>query len=697
MAGAPWLDYQTKPQEDGPWTDFQAQPLAGAQPQEAPQTFADRLRGFGNRVDAAIAGNAAEELPSVMSPEFEAYTGSSGMQRLRAAASGVLPAMFGKDTDLATHALKVAPGSRMDQDANGNPVVVTRDGKRFYVNVPGLEKDDVLRFGGNVASYTPAGRWAGGFSNLAGRAAAMSAGAAGTNTAGQLAARDEVDPGEIATVGLLGAGGELAIPAAAVVLRSLKRALGREPSAVEAALELSKHGVEPVSLQGRSPLVMRSLADEAQAGANPAALAGDAEFGFRYTQGQKTGDHAQLSREEMLRQGQGPAADQLRGVEAANRATLQSNVTDMTQRFAGSGPRPSSPVEAFERTQGIVQRQADDLSTRVDAAYTKAREGMSGRVKPTSMQALPARLKKALGETMVDPKLTPATSSVLERINGKIAVMNRPGAQNAMARDLGAIETERRVVNSAIDGATNPTDKRALMLVKRELDNWIDDSYAEVLSTDKLIPLKEARELRADFGRRFEGRGTDAAMDNFIEQLVKGGKSADELVNVAFGMTQVSKPAAARFVRRIKVAIGDNAEAMNGLRAAHFMKLTTAKNGEPLGMQAIRNNILGTERNAPATVRELYTDAEWNQLKRLASALGPMIPKGDFARSSGTAERLARMTASMRLLPGVRQVIDRVIEASRTLQARGAMQPLKPPLPSYTLLPAASAAVGTSR
>jgi hypothetical protein len=666
------------------------------EPEAPPQTFADKLRGFGNRVDAAIAGNATEDIPSVMSPEFEAYTGA-GMQRLGAAASGVLPAIFGKDSDMAAHALKVAPGSRLDQDSNGNPVVVTRDGKRFYVNQPGLDTVVALRTGANIASYLPAGRWAAGFKGLGARSLAMGAGSGATNLAGQMAGREEVDPNETALATLLGGASEVVLPVVGKVYAGLRQLLGREPSKVEIAVELSKHGIDPASIQSAPPALLRSLSEQADAGANPNALAGEAEFGFRYTQGQKTGDHGQLSREELLRQGEGAAPDRMRGVEAANRAALEGNVTSIASRLAGGGPRPTTPVEAFERTQGIVQRQADDLATRVDKAYETAREGMNGRVSPTSLQALPKRLKTALGDTMVDPKLTPATSSVLERINGKIAVMNRPGAQNAMARDLASIETERRVVNSAIEGATNPTDRRALMKVKRELDNWIDDSYAEVLSTDKLIPLKEARELRAQFGARFEGRGTDAAMDNFIEQLVKGGKSADELVNVAFGMSQVSKAAAARYIRRIKVAVGDNAEAMNGLRAAHFMKLTTGKNGEILGMQAIRNNILGTERNVPATIRELYTDAEWSQLKRFANALDPMIPKGDFARSSGTAERLARMMTQMRVLPGVRQVIDRVIEAQRTLQATSAMSPVRAPLPSYELLPAAAASAGTSR
>lgn len=668
----------------------------GAEQDAPPQSFADKLRGFGNRVDAAIAGNATEEIPSIMSPEFEAYTGRTSLEQLGAATSGVLPAIFGKDSDMAANALQVAPGSRLDQDSNGNPVVVTRDGRRFYVNEPGLDRDDVLRTGGNIASYLPAGRLAAGFRGLAPRAGMMAAGSGATNLAGQAAGREEVDLGEAGLVTALGGAGELAFPIAGKLYAGLRRTLGREPSSVEVALELTKHGIDPASLKNAPPMVMRDMAEEARAGANPAALAGEAEFGFRYTRGQKTGDHGQLSREELLRQGQGPGADQLRGVAAQNQQVLADNVTDITKRLAG-GRAPSSPVEAFERTQGVVQRQADELSGRVDAAYLKAREGMAGRVSPTSVQALPGRLKKALGDFAVDPRLTPATSSVLDRINGRIAVMNRPGAQNAMARDLASIETERRVVNSAIEGAANPTDRAALVKVKRELDNWIDDSYAEVLSTDKLIPLKEARELRAQFGARFEGRGTDAAMDNFIEQLVKGGKSADELVNIAFGMTQVSKPAAARFVRRVKLAIGDNKEAMDGLRAAHFLKLTTSKAGEPLGMQAIRNNILGTERNAPATIRELYTDNEWRQLKRLASSLEPMIPKGDFARSSGSAERIARMLTTMRAAPGVRVVVDRWQELIRARQAQDAVSRMRLPSQRQVLLPAAAASTGTSR
>lgn len=664
--------------------------LEAPEAEAPPPTIAERLDTFGRKVDRAIQGDAAEELPSAMGADFERYTGATAGQRAGNAAKALPALVFGQDADLGRKLVSQIPGSQMVQDANGNEVIETPDGKRWYVNQPGLDRYDAERLFANIASYIPAGRIAAGVGNLAGRIGAMSAGSAATNAAGQGMGRDEIDLAEVGITGAIGGLAETFGP----IYRTLRETFRRAPTVAEVQAAAQKAGLNPGLFNTDEIKKLEALTAEAQAGASPAALQGEKEFGFRYTQGQKTQKHDQLSREELLRQGQGPAADQLRGVQAGNRNALERTVRDIGTRYGGQPP--TSPVDAFGRTQGVVQAQADALGGKVSKAYDDVREAAKAdraNVSVTNVKGLPKRIAGVLTDFPVGEGITPATDAVIAGIKKRIAGL----PEGTKAVDLNTLDIQRRLINQAYKAAANPTDRAALSKLKREYDNWMDETYQNALSADKLIPLRDAQKLRAEYGKRFEGRGGDAAMDDFIESMVSGGKSADELINVAYGTTQISKPIAARYVQRLKVAFGDNKEAMNGLRAAHFLKLTTDKAGNPLGMQAIRNNILGTERNAPATIRELYTDAEWSQLKRLAAALEPMVAKGDFARSSGTAERLARMVATSRLLPGVRAIIDNVTERMQMASATGAMQPVRKPLEKDVFLPAAAAGTASGR
>src|SRR5690606_17154699 len=142
------------------------------------------------------------------------------------------------------------------------------------------------------------------------------------------------------------------------------------------------------------------------------------------------------------------------------------------------------------------------------------------------------------------------------------------------------------------------------------------------------------------FARRFEG-GKDA--DRFITGLLDGSRTPEELMNIALGASQVSKTGGARFITRLRTAANDDPQVMGGLRAAHLARLTRGANGETLGAGQIVRNIRSTDYSNASVVRALYTPAEWAEIRRLAAALEPLVAKGDFARTSGTAERLQRM------------------------------------------------------
>lgn len=654
--------------------------------QSAPeQSLWEKTKSFVGNIPQMVKGNATESIGDVFDPSFEAYTGGSELERAGAALKALPSSIWGTDRDLAQKSLESVPGAVMSQDKNGNPVIQMPDGKRFYVNTPGLDYNDTFRLGANMAGYGPGGVVANTGKTLLGRSAMMGAGSAATNLTGQMAGRDQVDPAEVALVGIGGVAGEFSGPGFQYAKTVYSKALGREAAPAE-VVSLIRNNLKIDSKVPDQEVL--KMADEIAGGASPQSMVGQSQ-GFQYTQGQKTGNFGQLSKEELLRSSQGEAGNVMRNVDTANNANLDTILANIRNKYVPDSAGSGTPSQMVQSAQGVVQRQAGELGKKVDDAYAAA--GNTARVPMGKVKELPPRVRGALREMAVDETLTPATANVVKRLESMAA------QPNVTALSLKAIDGQRKIINSAIGSAANPSDKRALTLLKREYDDWMDDAFTNSLVKGEpkdIEALRNAQSLRAEFGKRFEGRGT-GEVDSFIDDLVQNGKTADELVNVIYGAGQVSKPAAARFVQRLKVATKDSPEALNSLKVAHLMKLTTGKNGERLGMQAIRNNILQQERDGAFLIKELYGNGEWQAMKQLAGSLEPLIPKGQFARSSGTAERIARFGGTLMQMPWVNTALNAVARPAEYYKAAKAFSPVKnKQLPKYLMAPVAGAEAG---
>lgn len=679
---------------------FAAPPASRPEPSlgdRAKQAFGLTPVGIGMqlapKVAAGIRGDAAEELPSAVGSEGYRDARWAELQRkpylegLKQEGRELGASVFGNDDELAQVMADAAPGSKVTQDANGNPVIELPSGERVYPNKPGLDSQDVLRTGANIASYLPAVRAA---RAVAGGSTALRAGATGTfsaatNAAGQKAAgREDIDKREVALTGAVGSGAEYLSP----VLGKLINAMRASPQggATRAASILKRDLGIPEPTNGQVQAFTRAL-DEIDAGANPAAVLGADEFGFLYTRGQRLPEgpakRAALADEEFLRQDRGMAGDAMAGIERHNTNALQGVVERKIDQVSGGNP-PATPVEAFERIGERARTMADTLQGRVSAAYDAAAEGNRAAVSTAAVQAVPDRLQRALRDFPVGD-LTPATRDTLQRVRATVAGL-QPGTKGVTLR---AIEDQRKLISNAYGAAANETDRAALSVVKREYDRWLEEAFDNALiSGDEaaLAAMKEARGLRAEFGRRFEGSNAD--VDKFIQTVIAQDKTPDELVGLALGSSYVSKASAARFIDRLKVATDNDPQVLAALKAAHLMRLTHSAKGELLTGNAIRTNILSAERNTPSVLRSLYESGEWAQMKRLAQALEPMVPRGDLAKSSGTGERVARFLQAARSMPFLSKGMEFIDRPARAMRAYRTTRPLgRPPLP-----PGASAA-----
>lgn len=590
------------------------------------------------------------------------------------------------------------------------PIIVLSSGERYRVNDEGIDSADVANVAGNVAAmWTPAA-WLNRFAKgrqigLAGRVG-MQAPTAAAGDAALQATFDEgrVDPVRVLASGAGAGAGEALGSGIGWAANKARTLMSSGSTAKDAAANLAREaGVELTPQQATRLAVAMS---EVRAGADPRAILGREEFGFLYTQGQRLAEPAPLvpgqmrtasdvaqadrkfsvlSREELLRQRPG-AGEVFSAAERTNASRLDEALNTIGQRNGANGA--ATPAELVQGVTGKVRAQADELDTRIGEAYDVAAKGNGTAVSADAVRALPTRLTQAVRDFAPNETTTPITAKTLEQIGlATREILKGTEGGNVRGVTLRAMETQRRILNNNINSvrADNKADRAAMLAIKREFDGWLDEAVDSALVSGDpaaLEAIKTARGLRAEFGRRFEG-GKDS--DKFIAGLLDGSRTPEELVNIALGAGQVSKTGAARFIERLRVAADGDPEVIGGLRAAHFLRLTRGANGQPLKMGDIVRNIQASEYSNASVLKALYSPAEWGEIRRLASALEPLSPKGDFARTSGSLERAARMLFQ-RIgggLPIIGETIQGVLAGKSYVQAQRAINaPVK--LPSYS-------------
>jgi len=638
------------------------------------------------QIAGGLLGAEPEAKPSLfrMDSDFQERSGVGSLAMLGASAKD----MFGSRQGAAEY-LAEKSGGTLGADADGEPIVMLKDGTRYRLNDQGLDMSDIANVAGNVGAFFTPAKLLSSFGRaknvgLAGRAGLQAAGAGATDVALQAGFdRGRIDPFRTAAATVGGGAGEVAGTALGAVVSKVGQVVRGSGSNARAAATMA----DKAGLNNPTPEQLATLTrgmEEVRAGADPRAILGNAEFGFNYTKGQRMSEgaakFAQLSREEVLRQAPG-----------ANQAFLSAQTTNaaqlddaLTRIGAGFGGRPgATPAELAQGAASRVTQQADELGSRITEAYAKAGEGARAAISSDSVRSLPLRLQQAVADFAPNPATTPAAARTLDQVKAATdSILSSGQGANVRGVTLKALETQRRILNNNVNAATNNADRAAMVKIKREFDGWLDEAVDTTLVSgdpQSLAAMKEARGLRAEFARRFEG-GSDS--DKFIGGLLDGTRTPEELVNIALGAGQVSKTGGARFIERLRVASGNDPEVIGNLRAAHFLRLTSGNDGKALDMGQIVRNVNTTQYSNASIVKALYSPDEWAQIRRLAFSLQPLVAKGDFAKSSGSTERLVRLLLGRTAgsLPIVGEPLKAIASVRNTIQAERAVnQPLRLP------------------
>lgn len=643
-------------------------------------------RGF-DAVVGAVKGNAEHpELGSMTDYAREQMKATGTLQ-----GDGMGDALaFGNDEDAAAAIARAFPDLVAGEDKNGNAMFTMPDGTPAgYVNVPGLEATDVTRAGAKLMSFMPAAKGA----QIAGRAkgllARVSAGAAGagaTDAAMQTAAgRDEIDEAQVAMTAALGAGSEAVAPAAGRAVSAIAKRfgidrwsrLGEKGRAAVMDRQLRSEGVTPEYMKGLDRELLIKVATERVergAGTTPESSIARNEFGYQVTKGQsmpsrtskeEAAKFAQLSKEETLRSGDARVGAPFRRAKEANVNQTDDNIAAIQSSLSGGKAQIDDPLAAAEIVKDGLSEAESSLKARVDDAYAMARD-KKVNLYAEAVTDMPARMSSGLDAAdVVLDDLTPAASNAMKEMERFASKYQRTG-EDGIINDvpISAIERQRRRLGRFYDKASTPEDRRAVTILKGQFDDLLDETIDANLflgDDEALEALKSARNLHREYSVKF--RSNDEA-GKAVQKMLDIDATPEQISQYMIGVSGLSKAGSARVARKYAEIVGKDSESWDALREMTFLTLARRPSDNTTkGAQALVTTLKrATSGNGSTLVKELYTNAEIAKMKRFATALEQTLPTGDFARSSGTAERILRFynSGGFRSVPGLGLLMDEI-------------------------------------
>lgn len=668
---APKTAQQVAPVKQQPQTLFDALPNAGDTPPqesgEGPSLLARAGDLFTGKLRETPVTKALPELGEWLGGD--SFRGALGpdvryADKLKAA-TGLLTTF---DPERQQAILKeVDPSLDFRADEKGN-MILSRNGHEFAVlNKPGISQIDLMRMGAQAGIFSKAASAQVLGNTIKAKGAIVGAASGVTQALQDLfnqamggtedVKASNIDKGEVAAATLGGAGFEWGAGLLAKAAPKLFSKGGVDVDLAQAKIKLigeaKIRGIDPKLIT--DDFVAKSVAaakkatgNADDAGAPLAQAVKDAdEFNISYTQGQRTGDKALLSREDSMRHGglgdrpmqtMTTFADDVQAPEIAD-------AVHKTQKSLGG--------EAIERIDDVgelgdvIRSESDALLQRVDDAYSAVGEAT---LAPESFNKLLTATRKAVIGQGNDRTL-PETAKFLGKLKSTQKLLNLTAKGKKLEVSdipLKQIENLRRQLGTHIASAEK-TDKRQLTLMKKQFDTFMDDAVVKGLfdgDTAALDGLKNARALRTEYAKKFQaqpkrtksGRIVSDQAGDFIEKIVAANPTSQEISNALFGAgATFGKTTGVKLANRMKDIAGD--EGWNTIRQAAFRKIAQipAGQGEVSG-QKMLSSLDKAMKDHGATdglMRTLFTDQEIAKMYRLANAVKRARPPKENA--SGTA------------------------------------------------------------
>lgn len=619
------------------------------------------LRGIRRRAEEAVTGQGRG---GGERPELGATDLGSAEQNFR---TGL--ALFTTPDEQSRRDIlrRTIPGVSFRQDDQGNTVVQLPDEREVFLNAPGFSRQDFADFASDVVKFLPAGRFAAGGRSLMRRLARGGIAGGGTAVAEDVAAgaqgsQQGVSPGRAGGTAAADMAAEAASGRIARIGNIFRRAFGRRTGDIadetgnltpRARRALERAGFNPDEI---SPELAESAIRLSERGGRGPGLQGAAasqQFDVPLTRGQATGDFNQLELEERLRRRGDEAGRRIREFDERQDQRFVESTQEMQERIGGGQPALRDEPEAGSRLGGEVRGQADELDTAVDEAFENAR-GRNASLTRDGLDRL-ANAAEVLEErnVLVDEQLTPATRRGIKEIQ----TLTGDDVSEQPVKELDRV---RQRINQLQDAASNAQDRRGVTILKRQFDRFTDDAIDQALfeGDDQAIDmLKEARRLRAEYGRRFQentrrnrsGRQIPDPGGRTVEAIVENNPTDQQTVNFIFGQGRLfGKDAAVQSVRALRRATEDAESVNDTLKQLAFRRIS--RNAVDDGKFSARKFVSAFNKSMEENgelMREIYSENDLKAIREFRDTARRSITPEGARNPSGTAGALTRALGTM--------------------------------------------------
>ncbi|MGB0944947.1 MAG: hypothetical protein ACPGUE_21275 [Marinomonas sp.] len=549
---------------------------------------------------------------------------------------------FGNTEDQLNMLKDINPNAQIKQDNSGNPYV-TEDGKPFYPNKPGLDTQDITEAAAQALAYTPAIKAGGVVGNVAGKSLLTGSLTGATNAGLQKAAgRENVDGEEVINSAVLGAGAELISPYAGKLFAWAKNKLNGSSGAIKEGkkvvenLGLSEADDNTLELIGK----MRLSVDDA---VSDAAIIAEMKHGFKLTRGKATGSIKQQAKEEQLRN-QPVLMDKFKQIDDFNRDAVETNLKKIRSNLYDGVDDALQPAATAETALESLKTAAGDAKQAYKGAYNDVGNLY---VKSEAAQGLGKRLTAAAhkNNVRISERATPKAMEALEIVQEGVDML-KPGTKGFSIKGY---DSQRKLINSLYSKNMDGTDRKALTVIKNELDDWfyssVDDS---LLKGDpaQLEKLTKARGMMSDYMNRFQSK--DKAK-KVITDIINDGVSPEDFSNMLVGVNGYSKKGSANAVKAYKEAVGVDSDGFKALQANVFEKLIMGGVNPSTGSAAIKGyeGLLGTFHQAftnkgSSMMKTLFDNKTALEIKSLMRSVGKLVTPNEVKNPSGSGRFMAQ-------------------------------------------------------
>lgn len=380
-------------------------------------------------------------------------------------------------------------------------------------------------------------------------------------------------------------------------------------------------------------------------------------MGVGLTAGQKTGNAALLSREDMAFGGALGERAQIAAQDARAMQTEQLSQAGQNIGKAIGGGVTANPNEAAALVQSAIQTKAKDAKAGAQALYDQA-YSTPGEFSAKTFEGLPGRITDALvsrqSPIVPDKALTPASAKMLDELsrvgNLSLGKIGQPGAGDAVAGiNMAGLDRARRIITSvARSAARGSEDERAARAIIGEFDSAVASAIDDGLfsgSQDALKSLIGARKSYSQYRQTFKpGPGGDDA-GKAIQSIIERNATPQETANFLYGGSMMGDGRSVRIAQKMKEIFGEGSEELSAIRHGVWQKLSETTEGkDAFGPKTLANRIYEFANGRGGSLAsELFSASEMKMMTDYADVLMQVTQKAGTVNNSQSGNRLAAL------------------------------------------------------